>query len=172
MDPHQKSLEKNQLSPHVRVYIWWVLCLTPLFTSPLANTVCVFNHVQLCDPMDCSPPGPSFHGIFHGKTTGVGCHFLLQWIFPTQESNPYLLHWQAGSLPTEPPGKPQIFMGYHNSWKYCPWFFSFSYSAYPLHQLTQVPPPDCIPNPFIFLHLSCCVQPWSSLSKASFLFHF
>ena len=27
-----------------------------------------------------------------GKHTGVGCHFLLQSIFPTQESNPGLLH--------------------------------------------------------------------------------
>ena len=27
-----------------------------------------------------------------GKNTGVGCHFLLQGIFPTQESNPGLLH--------------------------------------------------------------------------------
>ena len=27
-----------------------------------------------------------------GKSTGVGCHFLLQGIFPTQESNPGLLH--------------------------------------------------------------------------------
>ena len=27
-----------------------------------------------------------------GKNTGVGCHFLLQGIFPTQESNPSLLH--------------------------------------------------------------------------------
>ena len=38
-----------------------------------------------------------------GKNTGVGCHFLLQGIFPTQGSNPFLLHWQADSLP---PGKP------------------------------------------------------------------
>ena len=37
-----------------------------------------------------------------GKNTGVGCHALLQGIFPTQGSNPYLLcllHWQVGSLP-------------------------------------------------------------------------
>ena len=27
-----------------------------------------------------------------GKKTGVGCHFLLQGIFLTQESNPSLLH--------------------------------------------------------------------------------
>ena len=29
---------------------------------------------------------------FPGKSTGVGCHFLLQRIFPTQGSNPGLLH--------------------------------------------------------------------------------
>ena len=32
----------------------------------------------LCDPMDCSLPGSSVHGIFPSKNTGVGCHFLLQ----------------------------------------------------------------------------------------------
>ncbi|MGE2757601.1 hypothetical protein, partial [Escherichia coli] len=36
---------------------------------------------------------------FPGKNTGVGCHFLLQGIFPTQGSNPHLLHWQVDSLP-------------------------------------------------------------------------
>ena len=34
-----------------------------------------------------------------GKNIGVGCHFLLQGIFPTQGSNPSLLHWQVNSLP-------------------------------------------------------------------------
>ena len=34
------------------------------------------------DPMDCSPPGPSVHGIFPGKNTAVGCHFLLQGNLP------------------------------------------------------------------------------------------
>ena len=46
----------------------------------------------LCDPMDCSLPGSSIHGIFLGKNTGVGCHLLLQEIFPTQGSNLGLLH--------------------------------------------------------------------------------
>ena len=32
----------------------------------------------LCDPMDCSLPGSSVHGTFPGKSTGVGCHCLLQ----------------------------------------------------------------------------------------------
>ena len=41
-----------------------------------------------------------------GKTTGVGCHTLLQWILPAQRSNAdflSLLHQQAGSLPLVPP---------------------------------------------------------------------
>ena len=42
---------------------------------------------------------------FLGKGTGVGCHFLLQGLFPTQGLNLRLMHWQADSLPTEPPGK-------------------------------------------------------------------
>ena len=28
--------------------------------------------------MDCSPPGSSVHGYSPGKSTGVGCHALLQ----------------------------------------------------------------------------------------------
>ena len=35
-------------------------------------------------PTDCSPPGSSIHGDSPGKNTGVGGHFLLQGIFPTQ----------------------------------------------------------------------------------------
>ena len=45
------------------------------------------------------------------KNTGVGCNVLLQRIFPTQGLNHrflYLLHWQVGSLPLAPPGKPQF----------------------------------------------------------------
>ena len=57
----------------------------------------------LCDLMDCSS---SVHGDSPGKNTGVGCHFFLQGIFPTQGSNWHLLHWQADSFTTEPPGKP------------------------------------------------------------------
>ena len=34
-----------------------------------------------------------------GKSTGVGCHFLLQGISLTQGSNSCLLHWQTGYLP-------------------------------------------------------------------------
>ena len=52
--------------------------------------------LTLCDPMGparllCPWDSP-------GKNTGVGCHCLLQGIFPNQGSNPRLLHWQVGSL--------------------------------------------------------------------------
>ena len=39
----------------------------------------------------------------------MGCHALLQGIFPTQGLNPHLLcllHWQTDSLLLAPPGKP------------------------------------------------------------------
>ena len=36
----------------------------------------------------------------------VGCHDLLQGVFPTQGSNSHLLRWQVGSLPLVTPGKP------------------------------------------------------------------
>ena len=35
--------------------------------------------LTLCNPMNCSLPGSSVHGI---QNTGVGCHFLLQGIKP------------------------------------------------------------------------------------------
>ena len=63
----------------------------------------------LCDCMNCIPsdfcPWDSL-----GKNTGVGCRALLQGIFLIQGSTPSLSclwHWQVGSLPLAPPGKPQ-----------------------------------------------------------------
>ena len=40
---------------------------------------------------------------FLGKNSGLGCHFLLQGLFPTQRSNLHLLHWQMDSFPLAPP---------------------------------------------------------------------
>ena len=62
----------------------------------------------VCDPMDCSPPVFLCPWDFPGKNTGVGWHALLQGVFPTQGLNPLLLHWQVGTLPLAPPGKPQL----------------------------------------------------------------
>ena len=42
---------------------------------------------------------------FPGNSTGVGCHYLLQRIFPTQGSNPRLPHCKQDALLSEPPGE-------------------------------------------------------------------
>ena len=81
--------------------------------------VCANFSCVLCDPMDYSPPGFSVCGDSPGKNTGVGCHALLRGLFLTQRENQHLLcllHWQVGSLPLVPPGKPAEkgkYMGKH-----------------------------------------------------------
>ena len=74
---------------------FWLLCLVTSVISYSAPT-------RLLCPWD-----------FPGKNTGMGCHFLLQGIFSSQGLNSCLLrllHWQAGSLPLESPGKPHLKM--------------------------------------------------------------
>ena len=75
---------------------------------------CVLNHFSrvrlFVTPMDCSPIRFLCPWNFPGKNTGVGCHALFRGIFTTQGSNLRLLrvlHWQVGSLPLAPPGKPK-----------------------------------------------------------------
>ena len=65
--------------------------------------------LTLCDPLDCSPPGSSVHGILQAR--------ILEWVampssrgssWPKNQTHDllYLLHQQADSLPLTPPGKP------------------------------------------------------------------
>ena len=74
---------------------------------------CVCSVARLCptlrDPMDCSPPGSFVHGDSPGKNTGVGCHALLQGIFPiTQGSNPGLPHCRRALYHLSHQGSPRI----------------------------------------------------------------
>ena len=84
------------LKSHLCFYSWLSILGTSLMLWWFGGLVAK-SCLTLCDPMDCSPPGSSVHGIFPGKNTGVDCHFLLQEIFPTQGWN--LLNWQVDSLP-------------------------------------------------------------------------
>ena len=68
----------------------------------------VSNSLQ---PMDCSPPGSSVHGILQPR--------ILEWlpfhppgIFQTQGSNPHLLRWQADSLPLSYLGSSEFYVKY------------------------------------------------------------
>ena len=70
----------------------------------LLALVCKHLCAVLSAVLSCSvvPESLQPHGLFParllcpwdslGKNAGVGCHFLLQGIFPTQESNPGLLY--------------------------------------------------------------------------------
>ena len=93
--------------------------MRPLYLSPtswfILPIVCMHaKSLQLCptlcDPMDCSPPCFSVHVILQAR--------ILEWVavpcfrgFPDPGIKPMslcLLHWQVGSLPLAPPGKPHI----------------------------------------------------------------
>ena len=63
----------------------------------------------LCNPMDCSPPGSSVHGILQA--------WILEWVaYPSSRESsqpnpgiePKSLALQADYLPCEPSGKPKI----------------------------------------------------------------
>ena len=63
----------------------------------------------LCNAVDYSLPGSSVHGIFPGKSTGVGCYFLPQGIFfPTQQSNPGLPHCRQSHYRLSHKGSPSL----------------------------------------------------------------
>ena len=64
--------------------------------------VCSDMSDSVTPSLDCKPTRFLCSRNFAGENTGMGCHFLLQGIFPTQGSNPSLLsllHWQANSFP-------------------------------------------------------------------------
>ena len=46
---------------------------------------CVLSRVRLCDLMDCRPARLLCQWDYPGKNTGVGCNFVLQGIFLTQD---------------------------------------------------------------------------------------
>ena len=67
---------------------------------------------------------------FPGKNTGVGCHFLLQRIFPSQRSNLSLLHQQKDSLPLSHMGSPIAPMKrFYFVWRNALWFTQLLYSG-------------------------------------------
>ena len=122
------------------VYLWlesgWV-CLTPNFSPSLewaasihsmkmaSEWVSEVTHMclTLCDPMDYSLTRFLHPWDFPGKNTGVGCHFLLQEIFPTQGLNPGLLHCRQTFYRLSHQGRPKMAKATTNfqipSWKAC-----------------------------------------------------
>ena len=84
--------------------------------SDLPNGTCMCaellqSRLTLWDPLDYSPPSSSVHGILQERILQWVAMYLLQGILLTQGLNPRLFclqHWQAGSLPLVPSGKPHL----------------------------------------------------------------
>ena len=72
----------------------------------------VVSHVQLlCDPMACSPPCSSVHGIFQARILEwVAISFSMPFLILTQGLNPSLLNWQVDFLPLSHQGSPLLNM--------------------------------------------------------------
>ena len=103
----------------------WCQCVDSELTNCFKSVLCLVAQScpTLCDPMDCSPPGFSVHENSPGKNSEVGCHALLQGVFPTQGSNPGLLHFR------------QIL--YHLSHQAIPWILEWI--AYPFSRGSSRP---------------------------------
>ena len=67
-------------------------CLFNLYAEGCACMLICFSHVWLFATLWTVAHQALLSWDSPGKNTGVGCHFLLQGIFPTQGLNPGLLH--------------------------------------------------------------------------------
>ena len=94
------SLPFNMLSSFVIVFlarskhllIWWLQSSSAVYTKYKISMKMLGAQScpALCNPMDCSLPGSSVHGIL--QSTRVISHSLLQGIFPSQGLNSGILH--------------------------------------------------------------------------------
>ena len=84
---------------------------------------------------------------FPGKSTGMGCHFLLQGIFPTQGSNPGLPHCRQLLYHLSHQGNPSLYS--------CHFFLISSASSRSLLFLSSIVPifawkADYVPSKFMY----------------------
>ena len=104
-----KNEATQELGPRLVCPFWchilsgtWIL--DGLIWLCSGKTTCCYLVAQLCptlrDPMNCSPPGFSVHGILQAR--------ILEWAaIPFSRGTSHLLHWQADSLPLSHPGSSE-----------------------------------------------------------------
>ena len=109
------------MSDSVRPHRWQPTRLSPPWDSPGKNTAVGCHFLLQCmdmkseseladscptvsDPLDCSLPGSSVHGIFQAR---IGCHALLQGNLPNPGTKPRSPALLADPLPSESPGRPK-----------------------------------------------------------------
>ena len=118
------SYSKPPLAPcfHTMVYVFPYCSLNsshallPLLCPQSVLCVCLHccpvigSSVPSLRPLGLQPPRLLRPWDFPGKSTGVGCHFLLQGIFLTQGLNPGLPNCRQTLYPLSHQGSPSIFV--------------------------------------------------------------
>ena len=96
------DLARQSALQHVSILMSVVLALRLYFKQGFWG-VGAGVHVQscliLCDPMDCSPPGSSVHGIFQGRILEQVAISSSRGSSRPRHQTRVLLYWQVDSLP-------------------------------------------------------------------------
>jgi len=119
----QKFYLESCLDPAVQPKVTWLSSrsnrhLKPhLCSSSYLSVLCLVSQScsTLCDPWIVACQAPLSMEISPGKNTGVGCHALLQGIFPTEGLNPGLQHCRGILYCLSHQGSPRIL-----EWVACP----------------------------------------------------
>ena len=92
---HQQGVIQVPLNPTKTQKLRKVIISGIIVNINLSMCVCMLSHFSgnwLCNPMDCSPPGSSVHGILQARIPEWVARPSLQRIFPIQGSNSNFLH--------------------------------------------------------------------------------
>ena len=118
-------INSTAMNSHAWVFVWTDICISLECISEgewmdhrvtmfyfLRNYQTIFQLcLTLCDPRDCSLPGSSVQRILQARIMEwVAISFSREFPWPRDWTSVSLclLHWQAGSLPLVPVGKPHI----------------------------------------------------------------
>ena len=111
-------MEQVRSGPVPSIYVF---CNPGQVTLPGSSSVCscCFRQAKPC--LTIATMWTVTHQLlcpwdFPGKNAGVGYHFLLQGIFPTQRLNSCLLHWQMDSLSLNHKGSPSFSLLINKMW--------------------------------------------------------
>ena len=100
--------------------VWWLLTKLSILLAWVSVSVLAAQSCPTwCNPRDCSPPGSSVHGILQAR--------ILEWVavpffrrFPDPGIESRSPAFQADSLPSEPPGKPNSYRTIKQmNWQLC-----------------------------------------------------
>ena len=121
-----------RINIYTQVYIYTHVCMLLCHHSVMPDSE---------TPMDCSPTRLLRPWDSPGKSTGVGCHALLQGDLPDAGITPESLALGGGFFTPEPAGKPYLYI------LFCILFHSGFITGYWIH-VPRAPQQDLVVDPF------------------------